>query len=294
MAAFWFTRAGRAGEEDLSTRIPELSSLKNACIAVFGLGSLGAPSATEFAKAGVGELRILDCDFVDPGCSVRWPIGLSASGRKKASIIKELVERDYPKVTVRAFDHRLGTPSDISSRPSDGDIIRQMSVGANLIFDATAETGVQHLLTDYARETKIPYIGVVGTIGAWGGRIFRLTPGKTKGCWICFRRLCESKAIPEPNSMPNGDIQPIGCGDPTFTGSNFDMLTIALTAVRLSIAQICATQSGYPDIEVDGITINFRNSEGAGILPTFEGFKIEKTSNCPCCDAGDYPRMVVE
>ena len=64
---YGFVKAGRASRRDLTLRMPELTPLADKVVAVFGLGCIGGPSALEFARAGVGELRVLDHDAVDPG-----------------------------------------------------------------------------------------------------------------------------------------------------------------------------------------------------------------------------------
>ena len=64
-ADLFFVRAGRAGREDLTSRIPELSQLHKKTVTVIGLGCLGAPSVLELARCGVGEIRIIDFDIVE-------------------------------------------------------------------------------------------------------------------------------------------------------------------------------------------------------------------------------------
>ena len=39
-----------------------------------------------------------DIDTVDPGTTCRWPVGLSAAGRKKVDVIRETLARDYPRL----------------------------------------------------------------------------------------------------------------------------------------------------------------------------------------------------
>jgi hypothetical protein len=55
----FFIRTGRASRPQMLARIPELSLMASKKIALIGLGCMGAPSALEFARAGVGELRFV-------------------------------------------------------------------------------------------------------------------------------------------------------------------------------------------------------------------------------------------
>ena len=93
---YWLIKAEPAGEKDLFERIPELTSLRNKTIAMVGLGCVGAPSALALARAGIGELRLLDCDYVGPGTACRWPLGMSAAGYGKVEIIEQFVKTNYP------------------------------------------------------------------------------------------------------------------------------------------------------------------------------------------------------
>jgi hypothetical protein len=55
---FYIARAGRAGPGDLQARMPELFPLRSKVVAQIGVGCLGAPSALEFTRAGIAEIRV--------------------------------------------------------------------------------------------------------------------------------------------------------------------------------------------------------------------------------------------
>jgi hypothetical protein len=65
----------RAGEADLSTRVPAVRILRDRKVAVVGVGAVGAPLAVELARNGCRKLHLLDHDVVEPGNSIRWPLG---------------------------------------------------------------------------------------------------------------------------------------------------------------------------------------------------------------------------
>ena len=68
----------RAGASDLGNRVPGVAHLRNKRIAVFGLGALGAPLAVELARHGCYSVHLIDHDCVEPGNSIRWPLGATA------------------------------------------------------------------------------------------------------------------------------------------------------------------------------------------------------------------------
>ena len=149
----YFIRAGRAGREDLSVRTPELAPLNGKTVALFGLGCIGAAIAVELARCGIGALRMLDHDYVDPATTARWPFGLAAAGALKADYLRNFIETNYPTTAVTSSVHRLGgiNLGDQADVPSDREVLVTMIESASLIVDATTEEGVQHFLANYAR-----------------------------------------------------------------------------------------------------------------------------------------------
>jgi molybdopterin/thiamine biosynthesis adenylyltransferase len=287
----YFARAGRFGRKDLVARGPELLPLAKKVVAVFGLGCVGAPSAFELARCGVGELRVLDYDVVDPGTIVRWPAGLTVAGVPKVEVVRQFVRRDYPYTKVTPFRHRLGAAR---LRAHDGEseqsVLQRMLDGASLIYDGTAERGVQHFLSDLARELGITYLGVSGTFGGWGGLVVRVRPGRTEGCWICSRHALEDgleeHVIPAPPADPDGRATPLGCASPTFTGAGFDLAQVALYGARTAVSTLCGGEAGgYPETPWDVTSIAFRGAGGSLIPPAFWTGPLKKHPNCRRCRA---------
>lgn len=280
-----FQRAARYGGDDVAERIPELFPLCEKKVAVFGLGCVGAPSAIELARAGVGHIAILDSDFVDPPTTTRWPLGISAAGLNKVDVISDFIRRNYPYTKVTQYLHRLGAarlghPTD----RSDHQVLREMLQTTDLIYDATAEFGVQHVLSEHAWQMKIPYVSVDATQGGWGGRVFRSKPNGVAGCWICFQKALTEGRIEPPPYNPAGSVQPQGCGDPTFTGAGFDLLQVALTGVRIAVSTLCdGVPDAYPAISWDAMVMGFRDKHGSLISPQFTTFVLPRDPVCPRC-----------
>ena len=273
-------RPGYAGIADMSARVPELSSLIHRSVAVFGLGALGMPSAIALARAGVGQLRVLDFDFADPAASARWPFGIGAAGLPKNLVLERFLAADYPHTEVASFGRRLGAtrrPDDLS----DLEVIDVMMHAADLVYDATAEEGLHPLLERLARERGIPYVCISGTNGAWGGTIVRTQ--LDTGCWHCFLAAQDDERIPLPVEAPTSFVQPAGCGSPTFTGAGFDLDQVSTLGVRYTVGALSLNDGEYPAIQYDVAIGNFRDDEGQSILPRWEGFMLAKRLDCPIC-----------
>ncbi len=279
---YYFARAGRAGRTDLLTRAPSLKALAKKRIAVVGLGCMGAPSAMEFAKAGVGELRLVDHDFVEPGTVIRWPLGFAAAGLPKTEALKLFIGKHYPYTNVRTWTHLIG--SAFKQEKSDSTVLNELLQDVDLIYDATAEVGIQYLLSDLARSSTVAYMSVSTTPGAWGGRVARILPGPNRGCWMCLQYAEKSGAIPSPPADPGEPVQPAGCAAPTFGGTGFDTMEPVLTGVRLAVATLCSAEAdGYPDFDWDVGILALRESTGRVIAPRWETFKLEQQASCEVC-----------
>lgn len=276
-----FVRAGRAGRQDLAERVPELASLRQHRVAIFGLGGLGGPSAIELARAGLGELRILDGDFSDPATACRWPLGFAAAGLEKAPALAAFLRSHYPYTRVVAYPLRLGDPN---VGPRELDVLAAMLDDADLVYDATAELGLQHLLSDLAREQGTPYVCLWTTPGAWGGLVARVRPQRMSGCWSCLQGKLTTGDIPRPPADPKGSVQPAGCSSPTFTGSGFDLAEVALSGVRLAIGTLGRDAPGaYPDSSWDVGVVALRDPSGCVVPPTWRTYVLHRHPGCENC-----------
>lgn len=241
----YYARASRAGEEDLQIRVPKLLGLKSRSIGLVGLGAIGAPAAIEFARNQVGELKIMDYDVVEPGPTVRWPLGMGSFGQRKTEVIKNFIEEQYPRTIVTPFDHKIGSVVSVPERQSgkltEKQVLDEMFNGISLLFDASAELGVNHFLSYEAKKRNIPYVCIYATQGAWGGLVMRVVPGKTEGCWMCLqyaKRDYPDRFIPVMDG--EGQVQAAGCGDLTFTGASFDLQNVTLAGVRMAVSTLCS------------------------------------------------------
>lgn len=276
-------RAGRAGRRDLAARVPELGALAVKKLTVIGLGGLGAPSAIALARSGIGELRIVDGDWLDAGTVVRWPLGVAFAGRRKAQLLHGFIRPNFPYTQVKGWVHRIG----ISGEGGDRRVLSEALAGIDLLYDATAELGIQYFLSDLALEFRLPYICVSTTAGAWGGLVARIRPDGGSGCWLCLQHALDDKSIPTPPADPDGGVQPEGCASPTFTGAGFDVEQIALGGVRLAVATLSAgAPAVYPDFMWDVAVISLRDPDGRPIAPSWQTFRLSRHPRCERCGRG--------
>ncbi len=280
-------RGGRAGFEDLKARVPIRGLLKSKKVTVFGLGCIGAPIVLELARAGVGELRVMDSDFVEPGNAIRWPLGFVVAGKQKVSAIDEFIRHNIPYSKVVCKYGKVGAvvfPDEFSEgMETPGQMVDTILEGTDLIIDATGEDGVNHFLSEQAQEKGIPIIFVATTVGTWGGDIVRIIPGKTPGCWACYGFLQKEGTLPKPpkDSSPEAaEVVPRGCSAPTFTGNQFDATIVSMACVRTVIGTLLRKDGGYPNLDDDVMIICLRGNDGSSIIPTFKTYPLERHKLC--------------
>ncbi|MDW7644816.1 MAG: ThiF family adenylyltransferase [Desulfuromonadales bacterium] len=289
--ATWVITTEAIGENDLFQRVPELRPLREKTVAVIGLGCVGAPSALEFARAGVAELRLWDGDYVSSGTVCRWPEGMSAITSGKVQFLSEKIRENYPLTRI-GTDHYPDAGNDdfriilgqVTPDYDQFEGLKRLLDGADLIYDATAELGINHLIADMAKKYSIPYVAVSSRPGGWGGSVVRILSGK--GCFLCYLRALEEGKISQPTFDPEGDeLQPVGCGDLTFKATSFDVQEISLAGVRMAISIMCDGSSGdYPAMDNDVGILHLREN-GKAIFPKWESFELEKHPDCsnPWC-----------
>lgn len=273
-------RAGRAGRTDFSVRTPALSFLHTKRITVVGLGSVGAPIVIELARSGVGEISLIDFDFVEPGSVVRWPLGNSAFGLQKTAALKQFIGLNYPFTKVEPVEYRFGThPYDPSAN------LQKALSETDLLIDATAEFGIHQFLSEHTRRGKKPYLYAFLTPGAYGGLVACIDSAKPMGCWHCLQiAFREDKSIPEPPFLENADIQPPGCGERTSIFAGFDATEISLEATRMALSALSnGSQEQYPKSKWDVAVAAFRSEAGEQIPPSWTTYPLNRNPRCPAC-----------
>ena len=280
-------KADRYGDIDRQLRAPQLAFLKDERVVVFGLGCIGAPSALELARAGVGRLHLVDHDTVDAATTLRWPFGVASAGLSKVQVLQEFIADNYPCTAVTADARRVGSVSLLGAGELEGRWLTRVLQDASVVYDATAEVGIQDYLADVAHHLRIPYVTAFGTRGGWGGEVVRIAPGVTAGCWRCLRCMYKDGKIPVPAEDPSAEDQPAGCGDPTFQAAGFDMVQVAMTGVRLAVSTLSdGTTGSYPPFKWDGMVLSMRDSTGALTLPRYDGYNVAVHPRCRRCNRG--------
>lgn len=290
-----FVRVQRAGQADLNSRVPARSAFCGKVIVVVGAGAIGAPLILDLARNGASKIHVLEHDIVEPGNTIRWPLGTCAYGINKGHALKSFIAANYPDTHLEAHPVKVGNIRDCDSgaelEGNQPELLDMLLDGADLVIDATAEVGVHRLMSNLCVVKKKPLICPSATPGAWGGIVVRCLPDAGNGCWYCFehhvdddqKRNPNERIIPTPSTdNDNGIIQPPGCADRTFLGAGYDVMEVVLETMRVAADTLSADQGDDPKTDWGVSVVSLKNADGR-MVPKWETADLHQHESCPVC-----------
>jgi molybdopterin/thiamine biosynthesis adenylyltransferase len=159
--------------------------LKSGRVAIVGCGATGSAIASLLARSGVGTIRIIDRDYVEP------------SNLQRQSLFDEAdAAESLPKAIAAA--RRIATfNSQIVVEPQVADLtpanVDSLLSSAHIILDGTDNFETRYLINDFAVKNSLPWI-YTAAVGSYGVTL-NILPGRT---------ACLSCIFPEP---PRGTIE---------------------------------------------------------------------------------------
>lgn len=160
-----FSGIGEAGQERL---------LASSAVLV-GCGAMGSVVAGLLARGGVGRLRIIDRDFVEPSNLQRQTLFTEADARES---LPKAVAAERNLRAMNADVHVEPVVCDLTPRNA-----REMMSGFPLILDGTDNFETRLLVNDAAVAFGIPWI-YAAAVGSYGVTL-TILPGET-ACLACL------------------------------------------------------------------------------------------------------------
>jgi molybdopterin/thiamine biosynthesis adenylyltransferase len=158
--------------------------LKAARVLIAGAGGLGTVISTYLAAAGVGILRIVDCDVVEESNFNRQILHWSGDlGRQKTTSVAQKLATLNPLTVVEEITHRI-----------DETNIDAIAGSCDIIVDAMDNFPTRYLLNRTALKRGVPFIH--GAVRGLCGQATTVLPGKTP----CLR--CIFPGAPPPELFP--------------------------------------------------------------------------------------------
>lgn len=177
-------------------------------VAIVGCGALGSFQAGALARAGVGQLDIIDRDYVElSNLQRQWLFEEqdAAEGLPKAIAAARRLARINSEVTVNPI------VADLSASNAE-DLLSE----ADLILDATDNFETRYLINDFAIAKNVPW--VYGAAVASYGLVMPVIPGVTS-CLKCI--------YPEP---------PSGAQPTCETAGVLNTITSLIASFQVSLA----------------------------------------------------------
>jgi molybdopterin-synthase adenylyltransferase len=160
-----FQPIGQEGQERLAA----------ASAVLVGCGAIGAAAANLLVRAGIGRLRILDRDFVEPSNLQRQTLFDESDAREtlpKAFAAERRLKSINSDVQVD------GVVADLNARNA-----HELLSGFPLILDGTDNFETRFLVNDFAVKSGVPWIYAAGVSSY--GITMAIRPGET-ACLACL------------------------------------------------------------------------------------------------------------
>jgi len=274
----------RAGAADLRTREPSLTAMSQKNVLLVGAGGLGSALGSELARTGPESFTVLDADTVDPATAVRAPSAWRTAGMLKSAAMALLALDATPYTAVEAIGRRLGAPrlAAAAAEPDQFSATWQAVLAADVVVDATAGFGVHLMLSDMCATSGTAYVVAEATPGVHGGTVAAVLPDALAaggGCWRCLARHRTDGTVPAPPASPEPLVQPLGCGEPTYTGAGFDLAVLASHAARVVVSALTGP-AGYGMFAEPVHVASLRKADGAPIPATWTAHALPSHPDC--------------
>lgn len=151
---------------------PGQQALKQATVAIVGVGGLGAPAALYLAAAGVGRLRLIDDDLVSLSNLQRQILFRSTDvGVSKA---------ERARVVLAALNDNVAV--EVECKRLDSANAAYLLQGASVVLDGTDDFATRFAVNAACHELSAPLIS--GAVGRWNGQVATFPPEGP--CYRCF------------------------------------------------------------------------------------------------------------
>src|SRR4051794_1337001 len=144
-------------------------------VAIVGCGATGSAVASLLARAGVGTIRIIDRDYVEP------------SNLQRQTLFDESDAAESLPKAIAAAKKIAAFNSEIVVEPKVADVtpenVEELLEGVDLLLDGTDNFETRYLLNDFAVKTSLPWI-YTAAVASYAVTL-NIIPGET-ACLACI------------------------------------------------------------------------------------------------------------
>ena len=140
-----------------------------------GCGATGSALASLLARAGLGTLRIIDRDYVEPSNLQRQSLF------DEADAAESLPKAIAAARKIRAFNSQIVVEPQVADLTPEN--VAVLLGGTELVLDGTDNFETRYLINDFAVKNSLPWI-YTAAVGSYGVTL-NVLPGKT-ACLACI------------------------------------------------------------------------------------------------------------
>ena len=236
--------------------------LIDSTVLLIGCGALGTVSSSYLVRAGIGQLRIIDRDFIEENNLQRQILFDEddiLENVPKAIAAQKKLQRINPNIKVEGF------VTDINYSN-----IEELTKDVDIIIDGTDNFETRFLVNDYCVKNSIPW--VYGACIGSRGVVMNIIPSMTP----CLR--CVFETMPQIGSFPTCDTAGV-------------IGPIAGIIASFQVTEAIKILTGNYDsviknlLEIDVWETNFRQIDIS---------ELKDTNNCPTCKLYNYEFLKAE
>ncbi len=210
-------------------------SLVSKSVTLFGVGALGSSVALLLAKAGVGEIRLIDSDHLMPGNAMRHVCGLNYVGFPKTSATEFVIHRHNPDCSVKCYE-----------KTWDKHKLHDYMRGCDVVIDATGNTNFSFYLNKICVELNQPVMFAAAYRRARVGRVI-IRLDNQDPCLACYQRyqaVWSDDEYPLIPANPDEGFLEDGCGAITEEAISLDVESVANFSARQVVKLLQGTHDG--------------------------------------------------
>ncbi len=236
--------------------------LMNSSAVVIGCGALGTVSSSYLTRAGIGQIRIIDRDFIE-----------ESNLQRQILFDENDISENLPKaIAAQRKLQKINTKVKIEGIVTDVNYanIEELTQGVDIIIDGTDNFETRFLINDFCVKNSVPWI--YGACIGGRGVVMNIIPSDTP----CLR--CVFETMPQIGSFPTCDTA--GVIGPIAGIIASIQVTEAIKILSEDYESINKTL-----IEFDVWNTKFRQIDVSGL---------KELNNCPTCKLHNYTFLEAE
>jgi molybdopterin/thiamine biosynthesis adenylyltransferase len=225
-------------------------------VVIIGCGALGAVQAETLARAGVGELVLVDRDFVEES-NLHRQIMFDES---------DALNRLPKSVASAARIARVNSEIRVEAVVTDVNFenIEEIIAGASIVMDGTDNFETRFLINDACVKTQTPWV-YGAAVGSYG-LTMTIVPGRSP----CLR--CVLEALPDPGSGPTCDTAGV-------------IMPIVTAIASVQSAEALKLLTGHEaELHRSLITIDLWDFQ----FKRLDLSRFDSPGDCPACRIGEF------